>query len=236
MKIKKERKDEKSFKELIKERFSGMTVKSYLIETGVYIKKNILKATLIILAITILSVVSVVNSPEMYKLEKANVTFWGEWIERAKVLIIIVFAGIVPYMYIPVIGLVASISAECIYFANYISIVGRLKGTLGYITPYILNMLFIAAATALGIHICRNATISQRIASVKSKNSMDIKMKFYEAANKKVKMKEIEKKRKDKIKALEEKRVNLDLFQIINITAIICVLQMLASLAKTLIV
>ena len=109
MKIKKERKDEKSFKELFKERFSGMTLKSYLIETGVYIKKHILKVSLIILAITLLSVVSVVNKPEMFKLEKANVTFWGEWIDRIQVLGIIVFAGIVPYMY-------TSNRACCVYF------------------------------------------------------------------------------------------------------------------------
>ena len=236
MKIKKDRKETKSFKELFLERFSDMTVKSYLIETGTYIKKHMLKATLIILAITLLSVVSVVKSPEMFKLDKADVAFWGEWLGRAQVLIIIVFAGIVPYMYIPIIGLASSISAECIYFANYVSTVGRLKGTLGYITPYILNMLFIAAATALGLHICRNVTISQRITSIKSKNSMDIKIKWYEATNKKAKMKEIEKQRKDKIKALEDKKVNVDLFQIINITAIICVLQMLASLVKTLVV
>jgi hypothetical protein len=49
-------------------------------------------------------------------------------------------------------------------------------------------------------------------------------------------MKDIEKQRKDKIKALEDKKVDVDLFQIINITAIICVLQMLASLVKTLVV
>ncbi len=236
MKIKKERKDEKSFKELFKERFSGMTFKSYLKETYNFIKDNLLKTTLIILAISLLSIGSVLYSPGSFKYDKPDVTFVKDWIERIQVLAIIAFAGIVPYMYIPVVGLAAGISTECMYFANYVLNVGRMKGTLAYIAPLLLNLLFLAISTAIGFYICRNATISQRISSVKSKNTMDLKMSIYEATNKRDKIKAIEKKRKEKIKELENKKQKLDLFQIVNVTAILAILQLLASLIKSLFV
>ncbi len=236
MKMKKERKEEKSFKELFKERFSGMTFKSYLKETYVFVKDNLLKTTLIILVIALFSVGSVLYSPASFKYDKPDVTFMKDWIERIQVFAIIAFAGIVPYMYIPVVGLAAGISTECMYFANYVLNVGRMKGTLVYIAPLLLNLLFLAISTAIGFYICRNATISQRISSVKSKNTMDLKMSIFEATNKKDKVKAIEKKRKEKIKELENKKQKLDLFQIVNVTVIISVIQLAVSLAKSLLV
>ena len=236
MKIKKDRKEEKSFKELFKARFSGMTVKSYFKETCEFVKANLLKTTLIILAITLLSIGSVLYSPASFKYDKPDVTFVKDWFERIQVIVIIAFAGIVPYMYIPVIGLASGISAECMYFANYVLTVGRMKGTLIYIAPMLLNLLFLAIATSIGFYICNNATLSQRIKSVKSKNSMDLGLAIFEATNKKDKVKAIEKKRKDKIKELESKKKDLDLFQIVNVSLILCVLQLVASLVKSLLV
>ena len=236
MKYKKERKEKKSFKELFEARFSGMTFKSYIKETCDFVKNNLLKVTLILLAIALLSIGSVLYSPASFKYDKTDVTFIKEWFERIQVLVIIVFAGVVPYMYIPVVGLAAGISTECIYFANYTLTVGRMKGTLVYILPMLLNLLFLAIATAIGFHICHNATLSQRIKSVKSKNSMDLKMAIFEATNKKDKVKKIEKQRKEKIKELESKKKDLDLFQIVNVTMVICVLQLVASYAKSLLV
>ncbi|MBR6613868.1 MAG: hypothetical protein IKK84_03780 [Clostridia bacterium] len=236
MKYKKERKEKKSFKELFKARFSGMTFKSYIKETYDFVKNNLLKTTLILLAIALLSIGSVLYSPASFKYDKPDVTFVSDWIERIQVLAIIVFAGVVPYMYIPVVGLAAGISTECMYFANYVLTVGRMKGTLVYILPMLLNLLFLAIATAIGFHICRNATLSQRIKSVQSKNSMDLGLAIFEATNKKDKVKAIEKKRKDKIKELESKKKDLDLFQIVNVTIIISVLQLVASYVKSLLV
>lgn len=236
MKIKKDRKESKSFKELFKARFSGMTFKSYLKETCEFVKNNLLKTTLIILAITLLSIGSVLYSPSSFKYDKPDVTFGSDWLERIKVIAIIAFAGIVPYMYIPVVGLAAGISVECMYFANYVLTVGRMKGTLIYIVPMLLNLLFLAIATSIGFYICRNATLSQRIKSVQSKNSMDLGLAIFEATNKKDKVKAIEKKRKDKIKELESKKKDLDLFQIVNVSLILCVLQLGASLIKSLLV
>lgn len=236
MKYKKERKEKKSFKELFKARFSGMTFKSYIKETYDFVKNNLLKTTLILLAIALLSIGSVLYSPASFKYDKPDVTFASDWIERIQVLAIIVFAGVVPYMYIPVVGLAAGISTECMYFANYVLTVGRMKGTLVYILPMLLNLLFLAIATAIGFHICRNATLSQRIKSVQSKNSMDLGLAIFEATNKKDKVKAIEKKRKDKIKELESKKKDLDLFQIVNVTIIISVLQLVASYVKSLLV
>ena len=122
------------------------------------------------------------------------------------------------------------------YFANYVLTVGRMKGTLIYIVPMLLNLLFLAIATSIGFYICRNATLSQRIKSVKSKNSMDLGLAIFEATNKKDKVKAIEKKRKDKIKELESKKKDLDLFQIVNVSLILCVFQLVASLVKSLLV
>ena len=65
---------------------------------------------------------------------------------------------------------------------------------------------------------------------------MDLGLAIFEATNKKDKVKAIEKKRKDKIKELESKKKDLDLFQIVNVSLILCVLQLGASLVKSLLV
>ena len=61
-------------------------------------------------------------------------------------------------------------------------------------------------------------------------------MSIYEAAKKIDKKNAIDKKRKDKIAKLESKKQELDLFQIINVTVILCVVQLGASLIKSLVI
>ena len=86
------------------------------------------------------------------------------------------------------------------------------------------------------IYICKNKTLANKIDNMKYKNSMDLRISIYEAAKKLDKKNKIEKQREDKVNKLKSKMQNLDLFQIINITAILCVLQIIASLAKTLVI
>ena len=234
MKIKKERKEDKSFMSLLKKRFDGMTFKSYVKETFEFINEYITKKTLIMLVIAVLMMLGTLGSPEVLKADLEVKPFIKDYWQAVQVIVVVIFSGMVPYMYVPVIGILSAIAAETTIFANLVLEFGKVKALTMYIIPYVLNILVVAVSSAIGMYICNNATLSQRITSVKSKNSMDFKLTVYEATNKKDKIKALKKEREDKIKKLESKKKEIDLFQVVNIAAILSVIQLVASFTKVL--
>ena len=236
MKIKKDRKEKVGVKEKILESLKGMTLKTYIKSTWTFIKENLIKVIGIVLVITLIATAGLLIKPAVLKMDIANVTFGTNYIEAIKIIVIMVVSGIAPYIYAPVIGVVYTIYLEVICMANLIIEVGYIKGIFMYIIPFVLNVLVAAVVSAVGIYICRNITLGYKIKDVKATNSMDLRISIYEAAKKVDKKKKLEKERKDKISKLESKKKELDLFQIINVTAILCVVELLASFAKSLVI
>jgi len=225
-----------SIKEKLLNSIKGLTFKTYISSTVSFAKENLIKTIWILGVIVLVILASLLIKPQILKMEIANVTFLANYIEAIKVVVIMIFAGIAPYLYAPVIGFVYGIYLDVICMANLILEVGYLKGILMYIIPFVLNSLIIITATALGLYICKNITLGYRITNVKSTNSMDLRISIYEATGKKDKKNKLEKERQEKIKKLENKKKELDLFQIINVTAILCVIQAVSSLAKALVI
>ncbi len=234
MKYKKERKEKVNVKEKILNSTKDLTLKTYIKSTFTFVKDNLFKIVCIIMALAIFGMASLLINPESLKANMANITFGHTYVETIKVIVIVVLSGIAPYLYAPIIGIAYTIFLECMYMANLILKVGYFKGIFIYIVPFILNVLIMAIAGAIGIYICKNITLGHRITNIKATNSMDLRMSIYEAAKKIDKKNAIDKKRKDKIAKLESKKQELDLFQIINVTVILCVLQLGATLIKAL--
>lgn len=236
MKYKNERKEKVNVKEKILNDISGITFQSYIKSTYTFIKNNLSKMVCIMMVLALLGIASLLINPESLKADMTNVTFGHTYFETIKVIAIVVLSGIAPYLYAPIIGIGYTIFLECMYMANLVLKMGYIKGIAIYIVPFMLNVLIMAIASAIGIYMCKNITLGHRITNIKTTNSMDLRMSIYEAAKKIDKKNAIDKKRKDKIAKLESKKQELDLFQIINVTVILCVVQLGASLIKSLVI
>lgn len=236
MKMKKEIKEKNNIKEKILNSIKGLTFGSYLSSTVKFVKENLLKPLGIILVLSLLFMTGLLIKPEILKMDIANVTFWANYLETIKMIIIMVVSGIAPYLYAPIIGIAYEVYLEIIYLANVILEVGYLKGMFMYMIPFILNVVIAGLSAAIGIYMCKNITLGHRITDIKATNSMDLRISIYEATNKLDKKNKLEKERKNKIKKLEGKKKELDLFQIINMTTILCVLQLIASFIKSLVI
>ena len=225
-----------SIKDKLINSVKGLTFKEYLRNTIDFLKNNILKKAYIMLAISLIIATALLTNPQVSEAELVNVKFLGDYVEKLKSIVVIVVSGIVPYLYAPILGIIFTIFTECIFMANLILEAGYIQGILTYILPFILNIGAMSIATALGVYICRNKTLDSKIDNMKYTSAIDLRISIYEAANRKDKKNKLEMQKKEKIENLKKKRQELDLFQIINITAIVCVMQILASITKSLVI
>ena len=82
----------------------------------------------------------------------------------------------------------------------------------------------------------KTVTAKYRLTNVKSMNLTKFRIDLYDMLKKEDKKEVLEKKREQKIAALEKKNRKLDYFNIISITVILFVLQIIASLFEFIII
>lgn len=230
-------------KERIKNKFKGLTFKSYLKQTMEFFNNNLKKPVVILFIISILIVVmntQLVRSSikeGTYNLEEfGKETFLNTYVSNVEVIGIIIIAGIAPYLYVSVAGSILVALSEATNFIYVLSNYGYLKGILLYIVPMLLNILIIAIASALGIYICKTVTISYRKSNMKHMNFTNFMLQLYDVTKNEKKKIELEKKKQNKMKLLESKYKKIDYFQVINITVILFVFELIASLLKVIVI
>lgn len=233
----------KEIKEKMLARFKGMTFKSYLKETLEFFNTNLKKPFVILAIISILIIVMGVSTgvasiqAGTYNEENFKAISFGEsYITNLQVIFVVIFAGIVPYMYVPVIGGLAGAYTELTTLAYLIVEKGYLKACLIYILPMLLNIAIITMATVLGMYICKTVTAGYKLDNMKHMNSTNFKIKLYELTKKDKKKKELENKKNKKLKELESKSKKIDYFQLVNITVILFIIQIIASLFRVVII
>lgn len=230
-------------KEKIAARFKGMTFKSYLKETFNFFNTNLKKPFLVLGIISILIIVmgvsygiAAIQSGDYAESTVAHISFGESYFTNIQVILIVIFAGIVPYMYIPVISSLAIGYTELTTLAYLIVKNGYLKASLVYILPMLLNITIIVMSATLGMYICKTVTARYRLDNMKYMNSTNFKLQLYELTKKDKKKKELEKKKNKKIKELEDKSKKIDYFGLVNITIILFILQLIASLFRVIII
>jgi len=233
----------KEIKEKMFARFKGMTFKSYLKETLEFFNNNLKKTffvlgiiSVLIIAMGITSSVKSIQSSEYSTNIVKDISFGESYFTNIQVIVIIIFAGIVPYMYVPVIGCLSGTYNELITFAYLTLEKGYLKATIMYILPILLNISIICIATALGMYICKSVTSGYKLDNMKHMNSTNFRLELYKLSKKDKKQKELEDKKNKKIKELENKHKKIDYFQVFNITIILFVLQLIASLLRVIVI
>lgn len=218
------------------------SVKAYIRDFLLFVDKELIKTTGILLVVAILliaislsSIVSMNVAKDCEGTCRDGVTFLSEYGSRLQVLLITAISGIVPYIFAPVVGFIGGILAEVSNLSFVIKGYGYLAGIGLGIVPLILNVVVVCIVTALGIYICRTITVGYKISSVKNMNFTNFRIRFYEAIQNEEKAKALTKARDEKINKLQNKKEKINYLQILNVTIVVCIIQFIAVLIQEII-
>ena len=216
-----------------------ITVKSYIRDFLLFIDKNIIKTigilaivAVLLFALSIQPMVKVALTAECEGACRDGVTLISEYWSKIQVLFVTAFAGIVPYIYAPVVGFIGYVLSEASSLAYIIKGYGYGLGIVMGIVPLLLNVVTICIVTALGIYICRTVTVGYRMSSVKNMNFMNFKIKLYEAMQKENKVKELETKKEKKLEKLQAKKQKINYLQLLNTGILVCIIQFISVLIQ----
>ena len=219
----------KENKKNIKGKNKGL--KNYLKNFLVFLRDNIEKKFGILLAIAILLIaieLKLFLGMEYDSTNLQKIGLFREFFDNVKIILITCLAGIVPYIFAPVVGFFGYLYAEASNFAVILKTYGYLKGTAIGIVPLLLNIVVISMVTALGIYMCKKITVGYRISNVKNMNFLNFRIRMFETIGNEAKVKEYTKRRDEKISKLESKKEKLNYLQIIN-TLVLCIIIQFVS-------
>lgn len=230
-----ERKQRKNNKGTKKEK---KNIKTYIKDMLLFIDKKLYKSikillvvAVLIIALTLSTYVSTAMKDTCEGICKDNtVTLISTYISKLQVLVVTLVAGIVPYIFAPVIGFIGYILSLVSEIAYIIKGLGYVKGILVVIIPTILNVVTISLITALGIYICKTVMVGYRISSVNNMNFLNFRIKLYEGIGNEEKQKKLTEKKEAKLKKLEAKHEKLNYLQILNVLVLSLVIQFVSTL------
>jgi len=181
---------------------------------------------LVLIVISISPMVSSVNEQTQHVNE--TMTISTDFLSKLKILLFTLVAGIVPYVYIAVLGLVGYVVNEVTSLSELIVEYGYLGGIGAGIIPLVINVIIICVVTALAIYICKTVTVSYKISNIKNMNFTNFRIKLYEVLQKEDKVKMLTKKKEEKLNKLQKNKEKLNYIQILNVSIVICILQFIS--------
>lgn len=210
-----------------------VSVKIYLRNFILFVNKHLMKTIgiLFVVALLLLAVSFKFVSSTIFEEQDAIGVFANYW-SKLQVIFVTALAGIVPYIYAPVVGFTGCVISEVSNLTYAIKFHGYLVGTLAYIVPLVLNLLVISVVTALGIYICKAITIGYRVSNIKNMNWLNFRIKLYETLQKQSKVDELTKHKDKKIKKLESKKEKINYLQILNTSIVVCIIQFISVLIQ----
>lgn len=165
-----------------------------------------------------------------------NITY--KLIAKDKVLLTLItlIAGVVPYLYIPVISGIGYMYQIIVEFSHILVQNGYFIGTIELLIPYVLNVISISIITSLGIYLCKINTHKYILVQQRNMNWNTFKLELYKITGKKEKQDLVEKKIKEK----EEKRASIDrkidYKQVLNASVLCLILQLISSLIEYIVI
>lgn len=218
------------------------TFKTYIRDFLLFLDKRVIKVTgilvvvaIILIALSLKSAVGVVRAEECAGACRDGVTFISELWSKIQILFVTTLAGIVPYIYAPVVGFIGTLWSEAVNMAYVIKGYGYGLGIIMQILPLLLNILTISITTALGIYICNSITVGYKVSNLNNMNLMNFRIKVYEMLQKEEKANELKAKKEKKIKKLTDKKEKVKWLQVLNTFALVCVIQFVSVLIQEII-
>lgn len=119
---------------------------------------------------------------------------------------VIILAGITPYFFLPVLGIVQAIIGVGDMAARYVA---GLSFVPTLFLGGIIEMIGIALSIAVGIYYCKLSTKKNKYYHHSEFSLSDVKMQIYEIRKNEEKIKELTKKKEDKNKEIQECNVKI---------------------------
>lgn len=219
-----------------------LTIRTYLRDFLLFLDKNIIKTTgilfvvaILLLAISLKGFVVNANSTDCVSGCIDSIKLLPNFWSKLQVVLVTALAGLVPYIYAPVVGFLGQTLVEVSDLSYVIKESGYFLGVLKAIAPILLNYIAISVSTALGMYICRTVTVGYKISNIKNMNITNFRIKVYEILQKEEKVKELTIKRDEKIKKLEDKKDKINYLQVLNTALLICIIQFISALIQSII-
>jgi hypothetical protein len=149
--------------------------------------------------------------------EKSNI-FTMILKDKIPLVFLLVFSGITPFIYIPVVGIIGFPYILVTGLMN-MSVVNMVFASIGAI----IQIFGVSLAIAAGIYYCTNSTKRYRYNQTTTFGLDDVKMQIYEATKKEEKLNKIKDKRQAKIEKKEKLNVKIE-YKALLITTIISII------------
>lgn len=211
-----------------------------------FLKKEILPVTLVCMVICCLVVlagtVSMVSSLKsgdsdctvMYCGDTVSIS--SNYFTRLKMLALIVISSIVPYFYMPYLGLIGYAYMELITLSQAIVAYGYFAGILRYLVMYLINISIVSVITSCSIYIAKIVTAKFITKRSETMNFTNFRLKFYEMIKNDKKYNEVLKKKQKKISKLEKRVKKIDWKNLSYIAIAICIIQFISVVIEKLLV
>jgi len=211
-------------------------------ELAEFIKTHILKKTKVLAIIGIILFVLIILvffdasqdiSSELEIVEKTSLL--NDIKERVIILLLILFAGWVPYFYIPAIAFGAYIFILSGDVAFAMEGHGSIVTLLINILPVLVDVVTVSIIAAIGIYMTSYTTKKYRYAQRTSFSFLDVKMQLYQMTKKQEKYDEMVAKKQEKIDKMKANDVKIDYANILKIVPVIMVVNIIACIIEHLI-
>lgn len=128
--------------------------------------------------------------------------------KKIPLLFMIIFAGIVPYLFVPVMGIGTSYYLALDIATNFNVLTGK-SSVIPMCIGAIVQLIAVSLSVAVGIKYTLISTKRWRYSRNQDYSMLDFKMRLYEATNNKNKLKKATKKKEEKIEKNEKYNVKV---------------------------
>lgn len=236
VKDKKQNLNKERKKQTHKQPFNFKTyLRDFLLFVDKYLMKSMKILCIVAILLTAISLSSMVAIAKTYECEGTcmdGITVWKNYASKIQILLFTLVTGIVPYIYIAVLGFAGYLLSEISDIAFFIKGFGYFGGITAGIVPLVINILIISIVTALAIYICKTVTVSYKIASINNMNFTNFKIRLYQVLGKQDKVDSLTNKKEKKIEKLQNKKEKLNYLQILNTLIVVLILQILSVLIQ----
>ena len=208
-------------------------------EMGMFIKEHILKKFMILAIAGIIGVILIISTLYLSttnigkgdEIAKASSLFYVVK-EKAIILLLILFAGWVPYFYIPAVSYIAYIFMLSGDIVLNMQENGALLALFTNTLPAVIDIITTSVIVAIGIYMCNYSSKKYKYAQRKSFSFLDVKIQFYEMTKNEEKYNQLVEKKEKRIEDMKKNDVKIDYKQIIKIVPIMIAINLLMTIIE----
>lgn len=214
--------------------------KEYINEIIEFFNKRLKKKTLILMFIMIifsaLFIMTIIKMNLRLNNEgihlDSKITLLSFFMNKTIILLMTMFAGTVPFIYLPVMAGFFYMYQTLIDSSYIVLNRGFFLGSILICIPLLIDIISISLTVAIGIYLCKTNTNKYIISQQRNMNFNKLMLNLHQITKNKEKEKKIQNKIDDKEKKIQNLEVKINYKQIINITTIVIIFQMISSIIE----